>query len=59
MQRTGYTKGPTAPSASELEAFEKIVDGNLTSSNVEALDAFFPDGGKGSSRQLRRRKVTS
>ena len=51
MQRMGYTKGPSAPSASELEAFDKIFDGKLTASNVEALDALFPDGGKGSSRQ--------
>jgi len=47
----GYTKSPSATSASELEAFDKIFDGNLTASNVEALDALFPDGGKGSSMQ--------
>ena len=51
MQRMGYTKGPSAPSASKLEAFDKIFDGKLTASNVEALDALFLDGGKGSSRQ--------
>jgi hypothetical protein len=55
----GYTKGPSAPSASELEAFDKIFDDNLTTSNVEALDALFPGGGKGSSMQLQRRKATS
>ena len=55
----GYTKDPSALSASELEAFKKIFDGNLTASNVEALGALFPDGGKGSSRQLRRHKATS
>ena len=51
MLRMGYTKGTSVPSASELEAFDKIFDGKLTASNVEALDALFPDGGKGSSRQ--------
>jgi hypothetical protein len=52
-----YTKGTSSSSASELEAFNKIFDGNLTVSNIEALDALFPDGEKGSSRQLRRRKA--
>jgi len=42
-------KSPSAPSTSELEAFDRIFDGNLTASNIEALDALFPDGGKGSS----------
>ena len=55
----GYTKGPSVSSASELEAFDKIFDGNLTASNVEALDTFFPDGGKGSPKQSQRRKATS
>ena len=51
MQRIGYTKGLLAPSASELQAFDRIFDGYLTESNVEALDALFPScGGKGSSR---------
>jgi hypothetical protein len=59
MQRIGYTKGPATPSASELEAFDKIFDGNLTASNVEALDALFPDGGKGSARQPQRRETNS
>jgi hypothetical protein len=59
MQRMSYNKGPSAPSASELEAFDKIFDGNLTVSGVEALDTLFPDGVKGSFRQPRRRKVTS
>ena len=40
-QRMGYTKGLSAPSASELEAFDNIFDGNLTASNVEVLDALF------------------
>jgi hypothetical protein len=47
MQRIGYTKGP---STSELKDYDKIFDGNLTASNIEALDALFLDGGKGSSR---------
>jgi hypothetical protein len=55
----GYTKGPSAPSASELETFDQVFDGNLAVFNVEALDALFPDGGKGSSRQPRRPKATS
>jgi hypothetical protein len=55
MQRMGYTKSPSASSASELEAF----DGNLTASNAEALDALFANGRKGSSRQPRRHKATS
>jgi hypothetical protein len=59
MQCMGYTKGPSAPSASELEVFDKIFDGNMIASNVEALDALFLNGGKGSSRQPRRRKATS
>jgi hypothetical protein len=54
----GYTKGPSTPSASELEAFDKIFNGNLTVFNVEALVALFPDSGKGLSRQPRRRKAT-
>ena len=59
MQCMSYIKGPLGPSASELEAFNKIFDGNMTVSNVEALDALFSDGGKGSSRQPQRRKATS
>ena len=54
----GYTKGLSASSASELETFDKLFDGNLTASNAEALDARFLAVGKGSSRQLRRRKAT-
>ena len=59
MQRMGYTKGPSASSASELETFDKLFDGNLTMSEAEALDALFPAAEKGSSRQPRRRKATS
>jgi hypothetical protein len=55
----GYTKGPLAPSASELETFNKLFNGNLTASNAEAMDALFPAVGKGSSRQPRRYKPTS
>ena len=47
----GYTKDPSALSASELDAFDKILDGNLTVSIAEELEALFPDGGKGLSRQ--------
>ena len=55
----GYVKGPSAPSASEVEAFNKLFDDNLTASEAKAMDALFPVVGKGQSRQLRRRKVTS
>jgi hypothetical protein len=58
-QRIGYTKGPPAPSASELETFDKLFDGNLTASEAEALDTLFLAAGKGSSRQPQRRKATS
>ena len=51
MQRLGYTKCPVALSASELEAFDKNFDDNLTASNVEALGVLFLNGGKGSSSQ--------
>jgi hypothetical protein len=47
----GYTKGPLASSASKLETFDKLFDGNLTASNAEALDTLFAAVGKGSSRQ--------
>ena len=59
MQRMGYTKGPSAPSASELKAFDKLFDGNLTATKAEAMDALFPVVGKGPSRQLQRRNATS
>jgi hypothetical protein len=57
MQCMGYTKGPSAPSASDLEAFDKLFDGNLSASNAEAMDALFPAVRKGSSRQPRRHKA--
>jgi hypothetical protein len=41
-----------------MEAFDKLFDGNLTASKVEAMDALFPAVGKGPSRQLRGRKAT-
>jgi len=50
-QCMGYTKSLSVSSTSELKAFDKIFDDNLTASNVEALDMLFSDGGKGSSRQ--------
>jgi hypothetical protein len=59
MQRMGYIKGSSAPSASEVEAFDKLFDGNLTTSKAEAMDALFLAVEKGPSRQLRRRKATS
>ena len=51
MQRMGYTRGPSAPSALELEAFDRLFDGNLTVSEAEALDELFPAIGKAPSRQ--------
>jgi hypothetical protein len=45
MQHVGYTKDLSAQSSSELEAFDKIFDSNLTASTAEALE----DSGKGSS----------
>jgi hypothetical protein len=37
-----FTKGPTAPSASELEAYDNLFGGDLTVSEAEALDELFP-----------------
>jgi hypothetical protein len=45
MQRVGYTKDPSAQSSSELKAFDKIFDSNLTAFTAEALE----DSGNGSS----------
>ena len=42
MQRMGFTKGPSAPSMSELEAYDKLFGGDLTASEAEALDELFP-----------------
>ena len=56
MQRMGFAKGPSASSASELEAYEKLFDGDLTASEAEALDELFAAV---RSRQPRRRKTTS
>ena len=58
MQRMGYIRDPSAPSASELEAFDRLFDGNLTASEAEALDELFPAVGKAASKQPRRRKAT-
>ena len=56
MQRMGFTKGPSAPSTSELEAYDKLFGGDLTASEVEALDELFPAV---RSRQPQGRKATS
>jgi hypothetical protein len=50
----GYTRGPSASSTSKLEAFDRLFDGNLTASEIEALNELFPAIGKASSRQPRR-----
>jgi hypothetical protein len=49
----------SAPSASELKTFDRLFDGNMTTSEAEALDELFPAIGKAPSRQPRRRKGTS
>jgi hypothetical protein len=46
----GYTKGPSTPSASELESFDRLFDGNMTASEAEAMDELFPAIGKATSR---------
>jgi len=45
-----YIEGP---SASEVETFDRLFDGNLTASEAETMEALFPAVGKGPSRQLR------
>ena len=59
MQRMCYTKDLSAPSASELEIFDRVFDGNLIASEAEALDELFPAVGKAPSRQPQRRKAIS
>jgi hypothetical protein len=59
MQRIGYTKGPSVPSASELETFNRLFDDKPTASEAKALDELFPAIGKASSRRPRRCKATS
>ena len=56
MQRMGFTKGPSTPSASELEACDRLFGGDLTVSEAEVLDEFFPVV---QARQPQRRKATS
>jgi hypothetical protein len=55
----GNTKGPSVPSALELKTFDRLFDDNMTTFEAEALDELFPATAKASSRQPRRRKVTS
>jgi hypothetical protein len=55
MQRMSYIKGPSASSASDMEAYDRLFDGNLTALEAEAMDALFSGIGKG----LSRRKATS
>jgi hypothetical protein len=59
MQRMGYIRGPSTPSASEVKAFDKLFDGNLIASEAEVMEELFPAVEKDPSRQLRRRKATS
>ena len=56
MQRMSFAKGPSVPSASVLEAYDKLFGGDLIASKAEALDELFPAV---RSRQPRRRKATS
>ena len=53
MQRMGYIKPGEAPSASAIEKFEKLLGGDLTAEEAEALDAIAP------AAQPRRRKAIS
>jgi hypothetical protein len=48
----GYIKGPPVPSTSEVEAFDRLFDGNLIASEAEAMDVLFLAVGKDRSRQL-------
>jgi hypothetical protein len=56
MQRMSFTKGPSTPSALDLEAYYRLFGGYLTASEAEALDELFPTV---RSRQPRGRKATS
>ena len=56
MQRMSFAKGPSVPSALELEAYEKLFDGDLTAFEAKALDDLFAAV---RSRQPRRCKTTS
>jgi hypothetical protein len=38
----GFTKVPSAPSTSELQVYDKLFGGDLTTSEVEAQDELFP-----------------
>ena len=58
MQRMGYVTGLSTPTLSGQKAYERLFDTKLTTSNIEALDALFADGGKGSCKQQHRRKAT-
>ena len=42
MHHMSYTRDPSVPSASELEAFDRLFDCNLTASEAETLDELFP-----------------
>jgi len=37
----GFTKGPSAPSTSELEAYDRLFGEDLTASEAEVLDELF------------------
>ena len=53
MQRMGYIKPGEAPSAAAIEKYERLLGGDMTAEEAEALDAIAP------ASQLRRRKATS
>jgi hypothetical protein len=53
MQRMSYIKPGEAPSASGIEKYEKLLGGNMTAKEAEALDALLL------AAQPRRRKATS
>jgi hypothetical protein len=53
MKRMGYIKPGKAPSALAIEKYEKLLGGDMTAEEAEALDALLP------AAQPRRRKATS
>jgi hypothetical protein len=53
LKGMGFVKGPSASSASGLEAYDKLFGGDLTADDAEALDELF------SAVRPRRRKTTS
>jgi hypothetical protein len=55
----GNTKSPSAPSASELETFDRLLNGNMTASEAEVLNELFSAAAKAPSKHPQRHKATS